>query len=88
MENKVKDNGEEQRIEIGNKHGLMMHDPIQKYHIGNAMQEYADLRCKPLIKALYSAKETLGLAVLLDKSDTMQNEINEIEKVLQDYNKK
>lgn len=65
-----------------------MTDEAIKRNVGNAMQEYADLRCKPLIKALYSAKETLGLAVLLDKSDTMQNEINEIEKVLQDYNKK
>lgn len=27
--------------EIGVKHGLMMHDPIQSYHIKNAMEEYA-----------------------------------------------
>lgn len=38
----VKEENKKMIIEIGNKHGLMMHDPIQSYHIGNAMQEYAE----------------------------------------------
>lgn len=29
-------------VEIGLKHGLAMHDPIHKYHILNAMHEYAN----------------------------------------------
>lgn len=99
MENKVVDNREEQRIEReanefanephydnGGKYSSSPILYLKKGYIAGATKEAE--RCKPLIKALYSAKETLGLAVLLDYSDTMQNEINEIEKALQDYNKK
>lgn len=93
MENKVKDNREEQRIEreANEKfHLLMKHlretpGNSQVDAIESAMQEYFVLKAKPLVEALELAYNYLQSGISVNPHSGIHNTI---EKALQDYNKK